>query len=180
MKIALSQSNPTVGAITDNMNDALNIVQKACDGGADLLVFPEMYLSGYPAEDLVLKPAFIDRTTKALETFKTLTHTKDIHILMPLPIKNGDRLYNAAVLIHKGKALLYVHKKHLPNYTVFDEVRVFDEGAPADVIEINGMQCGFMICRDIWHDDVAQALKNKGAEILIAPNASPYEVDKLN
>ena len=180
IKIALAQLNPTVGALKENCEKAKKYIRKAKKAGADLIVFPECYLSGYPAEDLVFKPYFLKRCHEELMSLITELKDLDIHILMPLPLYRDEKRYNSLAMCYKGEVLEEYYKKHRPYYGVFDEVRIFDEGYIKEPFDLKGMKIAPMICFDIWFDDVAKAYADMGADIIIGPNASPYETMKVD
>jgi NAD+ synthase len=173
--ISIAQLNPTVGDLDGNLHHARKALEK-CPAHTDLVIFPELFVCGYPPEDLVLKPSFLDAVEKAIEGFaKEITTT---HILMPCPWRQDGKTYNAVHLIGDGKILHTRFKHHLPNYGVFDEVRVFSPGPLPDPIPFGAHHLGVMICEDAWFSNVAAHLKKKGADFLIVPNASPFEIGK--
>ncbi len=177
LHITLAQINPIVGDLPFNL-DKIRKVRDAAPANADLIVFPEMAVCGYPPEDLVLKPFFID---KVEESIARLTEESKKHkslLLIPCPWRKNEKIYNAVHLIGGGKIQDTVFKNHLPNYGVFDELRVFQPGPLPSPVEVKGHKLGVMICEDMWFADAAAHLKKKGAEILISINASPYEVSK--
>jgi NAD+ synthase len=174
-RIAIAQLNPTVGAITANGEALLRARAEAARQGADLLVSSELALSGYPPEDLVLKPAFM---AELMEEAQRLAKRPGIPMIIGAPWLEGDRLFNAALLLTDGKLSVIHKKRHLPNYGVFDEARIFCPGGAALPIEVAGHRLGVMICEDMWHKDVAADLAKAGAEMLIALNASPFEAEK--
>jgi len=169
--------NPTVGDIEANFAQILDICHSAQDQ-ADLIVFPELVTCGYPPEDLILKPSFLDKIEEQIDKFLGDTKHIDSYILLPSPFRCSGSLFNAAHVIHKGEIITTDYKWHLPNYGVFDEKRLFAEGTKAAPFTINGITCGILICEDMWLADKTEALKKQGADILIVPNASPYEYDK--
>lgn len=176
LNIILAQLNPVVGDIPGNMRRALEILQSA-PAQTDLIVFPELYACGYPPEDLVLKPSFMDAIERHIHEFAA--HTGHTHVLMPCPWRMDDKLYNAVHLIGDGKILHTRFKHHLPNYGVFDEKRVFNSAPLPMPIPFRDSNLGVMICEDAWFPDVAEKLKALGADILIVPNASPFEMGKV-
>lgn len=184
LKIALAQLNPTVGAVTNNAENAFKAIADSFKKGADLIVFPECFLSGYPAEDLILKPSFLDLIETELDALITKTATMDIGVIITAPLcihKNTpeQKRHNSFILFHQGKTIGAYFKHHLPNEGVFDEVRVFDRGVYGDIFTFKGLKIGPQICEDIWHADGAKHYAQKGADIIISPNASPYETIKL-
>jgi len=176
--LALAQLNPTVGAIHKNMELLATYYDRALEQCADLLVSPELLSTGYPPEDLVLKPSFQDAVENAVLKFVETTRGKPTGVLLGTPWRVDDGLYNAALFIFDGEIRQVVLKRHLPNYGVFDEMRLFSSGAESAVIDFAGRKLGVMICEDMWYDDVAADLKLAGAEMLIVLNGSPFEGDK--
>lgn len=177
LKIALAQLNPVVGDLSGNAKKALNAHAEAKRGGADVIVFPELFLNGYPPEDLVLKPAFQEATHAALEALAR--DCKDgPAVLMGTIWREGGRLYNAVALLDDGKIKGARLKVDLPNYGVFDEKRVFASGPMPGPLNVCGVRVGVPICEDIWGSDVVETLVETGAEILISPNGSPFDWPK--
>ena len=184
LKIALAQVNPTVGDIAGNAALITASRAEAARLGADLVVFPELVLSGYPPEDLVYRSAFLDAVDGALRELAALTADGGPAMLLGAPWRDpankaGEaRARNAVLLLDGGKIASYRFKHHLPNYGVFDEYRVFAAGAVPGPLQFKGVRLGVMICEDMWFEDVAETLAESGAEMLIVPNGSPFEVDK--
>lgn len=178
LKIMLAQLNPTVGAVEANSNRARSVHAEAVNAGADLLVFAELYISGYPPEDLVLKPAFVDVCQQAVEKLAKLTENGATAMLITSPWAEDGKLYNAAILLENGKVDTVRFKHDLPNYGVFDEKRVFDAGPAPGPINFRGTRIGVPICEDIWTEETCETLEETGAELLIVPNGSPFERDK--
>ena len=178
LKIAFAQLNPTVGAIAQNCDKALASLARAKDAGADLVVYPELFVSGYPPEDLVLKPAFVKECYEALEGLMPATRNGAPAMLIGLPWTQDGKLYNAVALVEDGEVKTLRFKYDLPNYGVFDERRVFDSGPMPGPISFKGVRIGVPICEDIWTDEVTECLAETGAELLLVPNGSPYESDK--
>lgn len=177
--ITLAQLNPTVGDLSGNIKKIAAVYEQH-KTTADLIVFSEMIVSGYPTDDLVLKPFFIDRVMKAVEKLAAQIDGKGAGILVSAPWRDEGKVYNAALLIHDGEIVEKRFKHHLPNYGVFDEVRVFAKGDLPAPIAFKGVKLGVMTCEDMWFADVTENLKMNGAEILIIPNGSPYEMDKAH
>ncbi len=178
LSLALAQLNPTVGAIEKNMELLSRAYQKAQSAQADLLVTAELLTTGYPPEDLVLKPAFQEAVEDAVHRFAQTTKGSETGVLLGTPWRVDERLYNAAVLIFDGDVQDVVLKRHLPNYGVFDELRVFSAGRENHCVSFKGHTLGVMICEDMWFEDVAADLKFLNAEMLITLNGSPFEADK--
>ncbi|MEY4879728.1 MAG: hypothetical protein RJB62_1197 [Pseudomonadota bacterium] len=175
LAIALAQLNPVVGDIDGNLKCAREARAKAHALGADVVVFGELFLAGYPPEDLVLKPAFQTDTKAALEALANDTKDGGPAILIGLPWREGDKLYNAVAYCDAGAIAGLTFKHALPNYGVFDEKRVFAEGPLPGPFNIRGVRIGVPICEDIWFSDVAECLVETGAEILLVPNGSPFD-----
>ncbi len=177
ISITLAQINPTVGDLDGNAGKILDIWKHA---SGDLVVFPELVLSGYPPEDLIINPNFIDSVNSCINNLLRISKNFSSGALITAPLQDNGEIYNAALLLHKGKIIATTFKHHLPDYGVFDEKRVFTAGDLPDVIDFNGVKLGIMICEDMWHNDVAEHLKSQGAKILIVPNGSPWRVGKEN
>jgi NAD+ synthase len=177
LKIALAQLNPIVGDVAGNEQKARDARAEAARLGADLVMFAEQFLAGYPAEDLVLKPGFQDTCRAALERLARDTADGGPGVLIGLPWREGDALYNAYALLDNG-AVSIRFKVDLPNYDVFDEKRNFDSGPLPGPVNFRGTRIGVPICEDIWGGDVVECLAETGAEILLVPNGSPYHRGK--
>lgn len=175
LKIVVAQVNPVVGNIAHN----LNLVNKALSSclDADLIVFPELVVCGYPPEDLVLKPSFIRDCMRQSEAFAASCKGTPAFILTT-PWEEDGKNYNAALFIEDGKIKSIAFKHNLPNYGVFDEWRVFDQGPLPDPFEFKGHKIGIQICEDIWFPEGSKHLKERGAEIILSPNGSPFTDNK--
>jgi len=178
LKIAVLQINTTVGDLKGNRDKVLAGLQRAGADGADLAVFPELVITSYPPEDLILKPAFRDEAYEALEAIARATKKGGPAALVGCPTQEQDDIYNALYLVGEGKILHRQLKVHLPNYGVFDEKRIFSEGGTPGAVTFKGVKLGLLVCEDMWYPDIAADLKKQGAEILIAPHASPFEATK--
>lgn len=178
LRIALAQANPTVGDIHGNLRLAREIRAEAARSGADLILFPELFLIGYPPEDLVLKGALQDDAIAAAEALARDTADGGPAMLMTTCWREQGRLYNAVLLLDGGHVVAARYKHDLPNYGVFDEKRLFAQGPLPGPINFRGVRLGVPICEDIWTPDVVECLQETGAEILLVPNGSPFEVDK--
>ncbi|MEM8877923.1 MAG: NAD+ synthase, partial [Pseudomonadota bacterium] len=176
--IAVAQANPVMGDIAGNMNKARAMRAEAAALGADLVVFPELYVSGYPPEDLVLKPSFHAACMAAVEAFAAETSDGGPAVIIGSPWREGDNLYNSVALLDGGDISALRHKVELPNYGVFDEMRVFDVGPMPGPINFRGVRIGVPICEDIWEPDVCETLEETGTELLIVPNGSPWNTGK--
>ena len=173
LKIASAQLNPTVGDLAGNMAKAQDAYTRAKAGRADILVLPELFVIGYPPEDLVLKPAAVDDCRIEIVKFAQLTKDGPV-VVFSTPWMFRHNLYSAVLVMQGGKITDRRFKHHLPNYGVFDEARVFKAGPLPKPVEICGIKIGLPVCEDIWHVGVAKNLAKHGAEILISPNGSPY------
>ncbi len=178
LAITLAQMNQSVGDIAGNAAAMLAARERAELAGADLIVFPEMQLIGYPAEDLILKPALIQRAAAELEKMAVATLDGGPAMLVGSVFVQDGALYNGVALLDGGKIAQVRFKHELPNYGTFDEVRLFESGPLPEPIVFRGVMIGLPICEDIWHHDVCRHLADLGAELLVSPNASPYEIDK--
>ena len=176
LKIAFAQLNQRVGDLEGNAAAMLEMRRKAKD--ADLLLCPELQLTGYPPEDLVLKPEFVRRTHECTDELVAATAEPGPAMLIGTIVAQEGLNYNAFVLAHGGRVLGRVFKHELPNYGTFDEKRVFAPGPMPEPIEFKGVKLGVPICEDIWLESVCAHLAEAGAEILLVPNGSPYELDK--
>ncbi|MCC7166899.1 MAG: NAD+ synthase [Rhodospirillales bacterium] len=176
LSIALAQINPTVGDLTGN--GARILEARAQAAKADLIVAGELALSGYPPEDLVLKPAFLNAIEAEVAALAAATQDDGPALLVGTPWRLDGKLANAVLLIEKGRVAAARAKHHLPNYGVFDEIRVFAPGLLPEPISFRGLKLGVMICEDMWYADVAAHLKAQGADLLLVPNGSPFEIDK--
>ncbi len=176
LSITLAQLNQSVGDIAGNA--AAMLAARGRAGNADLIVFPEMQLIGYPAEDLVLKPALIERAAAELDRMAQATASGGPAMLVGSIFVIDGALHNGVALLDGGKVAAIRLKHELPNYGTFDEVRLFQPGPLPEPIVFKGVMIGLPICEDIWHPDVCRHLADFGAELLICINGSPYEIDK--
>ncbi len=178
LAIACAQLNPTVGDVAGNLERARAARAEAARQGADLIAFPELFLAGYPPEDLVLKPAFYADCHDAVEALAAETADGGPAVLIGTPWREGTQTYNAYCLLDEGKVVATRFKVDLPNYGPFDEKRVFAPGPLPGPIQFRGVKIGVPICEDIWADEVVECLEETGTEILIVPNGSPWWKDK--
>jgi NAD+ synthase len=172
--LALAQINCVVGAIDANRDKARAARREAAAFGADLIMFSELFLAGYPPEDLVLRPAFQDACRTALEELARDTADGGPAVLMGLPWMQDGACHNAYALLDAGRIVAVRFKVDLPNYGVFDEKRVFEPGPSPGPVAFRGVRLGLPICEDIWGPDIVESLSETGAEILLSPNGSPY------
>ena len=179
LTIALAQLNPTVGDIAGNLARARSARGRGAERGADLVVLSELFITGYPPEDLILKPAFQKAAEEAVADLAGDT-VDGPALLLGAPWRDGGDLYNAALLLEGGVIAARRYKHALPNYGVFDEKRLFAAGPLPGPINFRGVRLGVMVCEDMWTPDVAECLQETGAEILVVGNGSPFESDKLD
>ncbi len=178
--LALAQANPVMGDIAGNLALARKARAEAAAGGADIVMFTELFLTGYPPEDLVTKPALEQACRAALDELARETADGGPAVLIGLPWKEGDKLHNAFAALDRGRIAGVRFKVDLPNYGVFDEMRVFAAGPMPGPLALRGVRLGLPICEDIWGEEVVECLTETGAEILLVPNGSPYERDKTD
>lgn len=177
LRIALAQLNFTVGDIDENTSKIIHAIQTARDEKkADLIIFPELAVTGYPLEDLLHRPQLYRQTEKALRIIKP--HAKNIDVVVGYPQKTRDGHFNTAGWIRNQKFITEYHKQKLPNYSVFDELRYFNPGHSPAVVDINGFRFGLLICEDLWHPEPIQQAKKAGAQYIICINSSPYSIPK--
>src|SRR5687768_2949890 len=179
LTIACAQVNPTVGDVRGNAALIRRIRDEAAAQHADLVVFPELVLVGYPPEDLVLRPALVEAARSALGELQRESAGGGPGLAVGLPWKGENGVHNAVALIADGNAELRF-KHELPSYGVFDEKRVFTPGPLPEPVDFRGVRIGLPICEDIWFPTVARHLAARGARLLLVPNGSPFEVDKFH
>ncbi len=178
-KLTLAQLNPTVGAIAANADKARAAFAEGKAAGADMVALPEMFISGYNTQDLVMKPAFQATCMDAVQTLAA--DCADGPALgIGGPFVEDGKLFNAYFILKGGKIVSRVLKHHLPNETVFDEVRIYDSGPLGGPYSVGNTRIGTPICEDAWHEDVAETLAETGAEFLLVPNGSPYFRNKMD
>jgi len=178
LSIALAQLNPTMGDIPGNLARARKARAEAAAKGADLILFSELFITGYPPEDLVLKPSFQSDAMEAVRAFARDTANGGPVVLIGTPWMKDGQLYNAVAHLEGGEAAGVTLKTDLPNYGVFDEKRVFRAGPTPGPLDILGVRIGVPICEDIWGPDPVECLSETGAEILLVPNGSPFDASK--
>ncbi|MGV1756440.1 NAD+ synthase [Rhizobium sp. A22-96] len=181
IRIAVAQLNPTVGDISGNLAKAREARAEAAREGAQLLMLTELFISGYPPEDLVLKPAFIRACWKAVESLAADTADGGPGVIVGVPRQDDTGRYNSVAVLDGGKVIFVRDKVDLPNYGEFDEKRVFDEGTISGPVNFRGVRIGIPICEEIWNDlGICETLAESGAEILLVPNGSPYYRGKVD
>ncbi len=181
LRIAAAQLNPTVGDVTANLALAREARSEAARHGADLVLFTELFISGYPPEDLVLKPAFLAACAKAIEELAADTADGGPGVIVGYPRHDDKGRYNSVAVLDAGKVIAVRDKVDLPNYGEFDEKRVFSAGEMAGPVGFRGVRLGIPICEDIWGElGVCEMLAESGAELLIVPNGSPYYRGKVD
>ena len=178
-RITLGQMNPTVGDLAGNKAKALKVWEKGRSAGADFVALPEMFITGYNTQDLIMKPAFARDAMAHIE--ELMSETADGPALgIGGPLIQGGKLYNAYHVLKEGRLVRQVLKHHLPNETVFDEVRLYEPGPIAGPYDLGVVRVGTPICEDAWHEDVPEALEESGAEVILVPNGSPYYRNKFD
>ena len=172
MHIALAQLDQVVGDLPGNARRILDATNASVRGGASLVVTPELSLCGYPPEDLLLRPAFLDACAGELSALAT--QVRDTTLVVGFPERRDGRRHNALAIIRDGRVASVCRKQRLPNYTVFDEQRYFSPGDSPCVVEVAGVRCGFVVCEDLWFEEPSARARAAGAELLVVPNGSPY------
>jgi NAD+ synthase len=180
LKVGLAQLNPKLGDVTGNLAKVRAARAEAASQGAELVLCAEAVLSGYPPEDLVLKPAFQKACHDAVEALRADTKDGGPALFVTTPWREDDKLYNAMIALDKGEIMGKRYKVDLPNYGVFDDKRVFTPGPMPGPLVFKGVRIGVPICEDVWTPDVVECVAETGGEILLVPNASPYEAGKTD
>jgi predicted amidohydrolase len=175
LRVAIAQFNAHVGDLAGNAGRILELAARARDGGADVLLTPELALSGYPPEDLLMRPDFYRACAAQLDA---VARAAALPIVLGYPEESQGKRYNAASLIANGRVVATYRKFRLPNYEVFDEERYFAAGHEPCVIELNGVRCGLAICADVWESGAAESAAQAGAELMLTLNASPFHMNK--
>ncbi|MDB5523237.1 MAG: synthase [Rhizobium sp.] len=181
LRIAVAQLNPTVGDVVGNLATAREALADATRQGADILLMTELFISGYPPEDLMLKPAFLKTCLTAVETLASETTADGPGVVIGFPRQGETGRHNSVAVLDAGRIIAIRDKVDLPNYGEFDEKRVFVAGGAPEVVPFRGLRLGIPICEDIWGTmGVCETLARAGAEILLNPNGSPYHRGKLH
>ena len=174
LKIASAQMNATVGDLAGNMAKVRDAHARAIAAGADILVLPELFVIGYPPEDLVLKPAAVEDCRAHAHAFAKEVGEMAVVFSLPWVDEGTGKLHSAVLFLHEGAIQAIRYKHHLPNYGVFDEARVFWAGPVPEPVKFRGVTIGLPICEDLWQPGVACSLRERGAEIMLSPNGSPW------
>tara|TARA_Y100000813_G_scaffold52460_1_gene36688 strand:- start:81 stop:1739 length:1659 start_codon:yes stop_codon:yes gene_type:complete len=177
LKIALAQLNPLVGDVSGNIEKLISI-RSNLNSDIDILVAPELYVSGYPIDDLVLREDFLNLVENEINKLVQCTKDNKSAIIVGAPRKDNNQIKNSVFVIENGNIVSIKDKYELPNTGVFDEQRIFKQGSLEDCVIIKGIKFGLPICEDIWEKTVLEKLSKSGAEIIIAINASPFTVSK--
>lgn len=176
ISLLMAQINPIVGGVSANLKKILEIIQSH-QAQYDVIVFPELAITGYPPEDLLFRNELYEQTEDALN--KIQSRSQQCHVVIGHPSRDGEHRYNSASVFFEGKRIALYHKQCLPNYGVFDEIRYFSPGKPvACVFPIKNILFGLCICEDIWHQNPVEQLVAAGTEVLLCINASPFDLNK--
>ena len=178
VRVAMVQDNFLVGDIRGNADKIIDLSKAAREKGADLVMFPELALVAYPPEDLLYRPRFIKQVD--IELARIQSQLSDIDVLLGVPEYIDRQLYNSAVWLRNGKRIASYHKRVLPNYSVFDEMRYFTAGSQSVVVELHGVHFGLAICEDVWNESSLAEAKAEGAEVVLVINASPFHIGKYD
>lgn len=176
LRLALAQYDFPVGALARNTDTILGLIERAKTAGADLILFPELALSGYPPEDLLLRPSFLADCEAALAGIAA--KVRGITVVLPSPRAIGSVVFNSANVLRDGRIEAVYHKQELPNYAVFDERRYFAPDRDACTFTVNGVSVGVIICEDVWFAEPIAQCTAAGARLVLVPNASPFEHGK--
>lgn len=178
LTLLMAQINPTVGAISSNLKKIIEIIQNNQDQ-CDVIVFPELAITGYPPEDLLFRNTLYEQVDLALKEIQETT--QHCHVVIGHPSRDEEKRYNSASVFTEGRRIALYHKQYLPNYGVFDEQRYFSEGSPqACVFTVNHKTLGLCICEDIWHPEPVKQLIDAGTDVLLCINASPFDLNKYD
>ena len=178
ISIGIVQENPIVGDIEGNLQLAINAIDKLSkQSSPDIFLFTEMFITGYPPEDLILRDDLLDASFEAVE--KPCDVKPESFIVIGYPKKEGDSIFNCAGVLRNKSVITEYKKQELPNYEVFDEKRYFQSGKGPGIFEVNGLRVGLSVCEDIWHENVIKQLHEKKTDLILNINASPFHLDKI-
>ncbi len=178
ISIGIVQENPIVGDIEGNLQLAINAIDKLSkQSSPDIFLFTEMFITGYPPEDLILRDDLLDASYEAVE--KLCEVKPESFIVIGYPKKEGDSIFNCAGVLRNKSVITEYKKQELPNYEVFDEKRYFQSGKGPGIFEVNGLRVGLSVCEDIWHENVIKQLHEKKTDLILNINASPFHLDKI-
>ena len=178
ISIGIVQENPIVGDIEGNLQLAINAIDKLSkQSSPDIFLFTEMFITGYPPEDLILRDDLLDASYEAVE--KLCEVKPESFIVIGYPKKEGDSIFNCAGVLRNKSVITEYKKQELPNYEVFDEKRYFQSGKVPGIFEVNGLRVGLSVCEDIWHENVIKQLHEKETDLILNINASPFHLDKI-
>lgn len=178
ISIGIVQENPIVGDIEGNLQLAINAIDKLSkQSSPDIFLFTEMFITGYPPEDLILRDDLLDASYEAVE--KLCDVKPESFIVIGYPKKEGDSIFNCAGVLRNKSVITEYKKQELPNYEVFDEKRYFQSGKGPGIFEVNGLRVGLSVCEDIWHENVIKQLHEKKTDLILNINASPFHLDKI-
>ena len=178
ISIGIVQENPIVGDIEGNLQLAINAIDKLSkQSSPDIFLFTEMFITGYPPEDLILRDDLLDASYEAVE--KLCEVKPESFIVIGYPKKEGDSIFNCAGVLRNKSVITEYKKQELPNYEVFDEKRYFRSGKGPGIFEVNGLRVGLSVCEDIWHENVIKQLHEKKTDLILNINASPFHLDKI-
>ncbi len=164
--VSIAQINPIVGSFKQNLQMIADAIESARNDAADVVIFPELALTGYPPEDLLFRPTFIKKVEDSLQQIAQLS--KNITTIIGAPVFRNEKLFNMACVLRDGKTITEYAKQHLPNYRVFDEKRYFNKGKENGIIDINGHQVGLLICEDIWKKQPAKKSESRRRRVFIS------------
>ena len=178
ISVGIIQENPIVGDIEGNLNLAISAIEDlSSNGSPDIFLFSEMFITGYPPEDLILRD---DLLKYAYDAVKKLSEVKpESFVVIGYPKKEGDLIYNCAGVLRNHSIITEYKKQELPNYEVFDEKRYFEPGSSPGIFEVSGLRVALSVCEDIWHEKVIKQAYDNKADLILNINASPYHLKKL-
>ena len=180
LRIALAQCNSYLGDVNKNIETIEDVVNQVINKKIDIVVFPEMFLSGYPPDDLILRIDFMKKIKEGISTIIKLSKGKNIGIVFGAPFQDNENFFNSLFFVADGKLIGRRDKINLPNYGVFDDKRHFTVGNSQGPIVFKNYKIGFLVCEDLWTEDICETLLETGSEIIISINASPFEIDKID